>query len=90
MNRIFCNNCGNKKFWKLSNGEYRCRACRRDRKPYPVKGLRFSKREWRKLVKLFLLGVNSPTLSTELKKNLTYNSQQSPATNPFKHVSRRP
>jgi len=70
MNRIFCNNCGNKKFWKLSNGEYRCRACRKDFKPYPVKGLRLSKREWRRLVKLFLLGVNSPTLSAELKKSL--------------------
>ena len=70
MNRIFCNNCGNKTFWKLGNGEYRCRVCRKDFKPYPVKGLRFSKKEWRRLVKLFLLGVNSPTLSIELKKNI--------------------
>lgn len=71
MNRIFCNNCGGKKFWKLANGEYRCKICRKDFKPYPVQGLRLTKREWRKLVKLFLLGVNGPTLASELKKSLT-------------------
>ena len=69
MKTIFCKNCGGKKFWKLANGEYRCKTCRKDFKPYPVQGLRFSKREWRKLVKLFLLGVNGPTLTSELKKS---------------------
>jgi transposase len=70
MLRMFCNNCGGKKLWKLSNGEYRCSHCRKDFKPHPVKGLRLSKREWRQLIKLFLLEVNSPTLSIELKKNI--------------------
>jgi len=70
MNKTFCINCGNKTFWKLGNGEYRCVACKKDFKPYPVKRLRLSRKEWRKLVKLFLLGVNSPILSTELKKNI--------------------
>jgi len=70
MLRIFCNNCGSKKLWKLSNGEYRCSRCRTDFKPYPVRGLRLTKRQWRQLVKLFLLGLNGPTLSTELKKSI--------------------
>lgn len=70
MNRIFCSNCGSKKFWKLSNGEYRCRACRKDFRPYPIRRLRFSKKEWRKLVKLFLLGINSSSLSKELGKGI--------------------
>ncbi len=70
MKRIFCNNCGSKKLWKLSNGEYRCSHCRKDFKAYPVKGLRLSKKHWRQLVKLFLLGINSPTVSTELKRNI--------------------
>ena len=70
MNKTFCKKCGCKKFWKLGNGEYRCQNCRRDFRPYPVEGLRFSKRQWRKLTKLFLLGINGPALSSELKKNL--------------------
>ena len=70
MLRIFCNNCGGKKLWKLGNGECRCSHCRKDFRPYPVEGLRLTKRQWRQLVKLFLLGVNSPTLSTELRRSI--------------------
>lgn len=70
MIKIFCRNCGSRRLWKLSNGEYRCQVCRKDFKPYPVSGLRFSKKEWRKLAKLFLLGVNGPTLSVELKRSI--------------------
>jgi len=69
MIKTFCKNCGGKKFWKLANGEYRCQACRKDFQPYPVEGLRLTRREWRKLVRLFLLGVNGPTLASELKKS---------------------
>ncbi len=69
MLKIFCVNCGGKKLWKLGNGEYRCSACKKDFKPYPVRNLRLTKREWRRLIKLFLLGVNTPVLSTELIKN---------------------
>lgn len=70
MIRIFCSNCGSKKLWKLNNGEYRCRVCRKDFKPYPVKGLRLTKKEWRELVKLFLLGINSPALAKEMKRGI--------------------
>lgn len=69
MLKIFCINCGGKKLWKLGNGEYRCSVCKKDFKPYPVRDLRLTKREWRRLIKLFLLGVNTPVLSTELKRN---------------------
>lgn len=69
MIKTFCKICGSKKLWKLSNGEYRCSVCRRDFKPYPIKGLRFDKQDLRKLVKLFLLGINSPTLAKELKRS---------------------
>ncbi len=69
MIKTFCKICGSKKLWKLANGEYRCSVCRRDFKPYPIKGLRFNKQDLRKLVKLFLLGVNIPTLAKELKRS---------------------
>ena len=70
MIKTFCRNCGSKKLWKLSNGEYRCSVCKRDFKPYPVEGLRLTKKEWRKLIKLFLLGVNSPTLAEEIERSI--------------------
>ena len=69
MIKIFCKICGSKKLWKLGNGEYRCSLCRKDFKHYPIKGLRFKKQDLRRLVKLFLLGVNSPTLAKELKRS---------------------
>lgn len=70
MIKTFCNNCGSKKLWKLGNGEYRCCFCRKDFKPYPVKGLRLDKKVWRKLVKLFLLEVNTPVMAKELGKSM--------------------
>jgi transposase len=69
MIKTVCRNCRGKKFWKLGNGEYRCACCRVDFQPYPVSGLRLSKRQWRKLIKLYLLGANSPALAVELDKS---------------------
>lgn len=70
MIKTFCVICGSKKLWKLGNGEYRCCLCRKDFKPYPIKGLRLDKKTWRKLVKLFLLEVNTPVMTKELGKNM--------------------
>jgi len=70
MFKTFCRNCSGRKFWKLANGEYRCKQCRTDFKPYPVAGFRLSKRQWRQLTKLYLLGANSPTLAVELNKSI--------------------
>lgn len=65
-----CGHCEAKKFWKLGNGEYRCCRCHRDFKPRLVSGLRLSRIEWVRLVELFLVGANSPTIREKLKKSM--------------------
>ena len=65
-----CGHCGTGKFWKLANGEYRCRSCRRDFRPRPVAGLRLERAEWLKLTELFLIGANSPTIKEKLEKSM--------------------
>jgi transposase len=68
--KLRCGFCGGQKFWKLGEGGYRCQRCRRDKSPYPIKGVRLTEGEWQKLLTLFLLGANSPTLKEELHRSL--------------------
>lgn len=68
--KFSCGHCGAKKFWKLGNGEYRCRSCRQDFRPKPVSNLRLSRAAWLKLTELFLIGANSPTIKEKLGKGL--------------------
>ena len=65
-----CGHCGTRRFWKLGNGEYRCRSCRQDFKPKPVPILRLLRAEWLKLAELFLIGANSPTIKEKLGKSM--------------------
>lgn len=65
-----CSHCGARKFWKLGNGEHRCRGCRRDTKPRLVARMRLTRGEWVKLVDLYLIGANSPTLSHKLRRTV--------------------
>ena len=68
--KLICRNCGSKKHWKLGNGEYRCRKCRRDFKPAFVPGMKLTKKEWTKLTDLFLIGANSPVIATQLSRSI--------------------
>ncbi len=60
--RFQCSNCAGKKYWKLGNGTFRCRSCRKDVKPFLVPSIRLSRTEWVKLIDLFLIGANGPSL----------------------------
>jgi transposase len=68
--RFECRHCGGKSYWKLGNGEYRCKNCRKDSKPVLVFGMKLTRKEWVKLIDLFLLGVNSPTISSQIGRNV--------------------
>lgn len=68
--RFCCRNCGGKKYWKLGNGEYRCKVCKKDMGPYLVQSVRLSQREWTKLIDLFLVGANSPIISKLLERDI--------------------
>lgn len=68
--RFRCKNCNGKNYWKLGNGEYRCRTCKKDTKRYLVKSVRLSRKEWIRLIDLFLIGANSPVISNQLKRNI--------------------
>jgi len=65
-----CTNCRGKNYWKLGNGEYRCKNCRKDFKPKPIVGMKITKRELVKLVDLFLLGVNGPVMAKQLNRDI--------------------
>lgn len=65
-----CKNCGSKKYWKLAANQYRCRVCRKDHGPYLIPSIRLTSKEWKKLIDLFLIGANSPTLKDQLKKSM--------------------
>ena len=43
--RYKCENCGGKKYWKLTGGEYRCRVCRKDSKPKFISGFNLSRKD---------------------------------------------
>jgi len=64
-----CKNCGSKKYWKLGDGNYRCRNCRRDNRGYLVSGIRLTNKEWVKLIDLFLIGANGPAISQQLARS---------------------
>lgn len=64
-----CKHCGSRKYWKLSDGNYRCRKCRRDSKGYFVLDIRLTNREWTKLIDLFLMGGNGPAISQQLGRS---------------------
>ena len=68
--RFKCRHCGGKRYWKLGNGEYRCKYCRKDFKPTLTAGMKLTRKEWIKLIDLFLLGVNSPTISQQTGRNI--------------------
>lgn len=57
-----CSHCGSKKHWKLGDGNYRCRSCRRDSKGYSVESIRLTNKEWIKLIDFFLIGANGPAI----------------------------
>lgn len=65
-----CTKCGGKKYWKLGNGEYRCRNCRRDFRPSLVIGMQLTKKDWVELIDLFLIGANSPVISGQLNRSI--------------------
>jgi len=67
--RFQCGNCEGKNYWKLSNGQLRCRSCRKDIKPYIVSSIRLTRTEWVKLIDLFLIGANGPTLEELTGRN---------------------
>ena len=67
--RFQCKNCGSKKYWKLADGSYRCRNCRRDSKGYIVPDIRFTNKEWVRFIDLFLIGANGPAISQQLKRS---------------------
>jgi len=68
--KLVCIKCNGKKFWKLSNGEYRCKVCRKDIKPRLVVGMKLTKRQWIKLIDLYFLGANGPALKEKLGMSL--------------------
>lgn len=68
--RFICGNCGGKGYWKLGNGEYRCRVCRKDRGRFLIPSVRLNKTEWIRLIDLFLIGANSPVISEKFKRNI--------------------
>lgn len=65
-----CSNCRGKNYWRLGNGEYRCKTCRKDFKPRFVLNMKLTNREWSKLIDLYLVGANGPTLKEELNKSM--------------------
>ena len=68
--RFKCKKCGGKKYWKLGNGEYRCRVCKTDFKRYLNSLIRLTRNDWVKIINLFLIGVNSPVISDQTGKNI--------------------
>jgi len=68
--KLVCIKCKGKKFWKLGNGEYRCKVCRRDIRPRPVAGMKLTKRQWIRLIDLYFLGANGPALKEKLSMSL--------------------
>lgn len=68
--RFKCEKCGGKKYWKLSGGEYRCRACKTDFRKYLVDSIRLTRNDWIKMIDLFLIGANSPVIAGQMKKNI--------------------
>jgi len=65
-----CRHCGGKNYWKLGNGEYRCKVCKKDFRIRFVSGIRMSRHEWIKIIDLFLLEVNSPTIVEKTGKSM--------------------
>ena len=68
--RYKCDNCGAKKYWRLVNGEYRCKVCRKDSKPKFIPGSNLLKKDWMEIIDLFLLEVNSPTIKEKTGKSM--------------------
>lgn len=67
--RFKCRYCGGKNYWKLGNGEYRCKVCKKDTGKYLTSLVRLRKAEWIRLIDLFLIGANSPIISKQLERN---------------------
>lgn len=68
--KVKCRKCGGKKYWKLSNGERRCKVCKTDFRKYLVASTRLTRNEWVKIINLFLIGANSPVIADQTNKNI--------------------
>lgn len=70
MVRYECRHCGGKNYWKLGNGEYRCKVCKKDFRIHLASRIRLSRKEWIEIIELFLLGINSPTIKYKVDKSM--------------------
>ncbi|MFH1561633.1 MAG: IS1595 family transposase [Patescibacteria group bacterium] len=72
--RITCFRCGSKKLYKIRRGKRRCFDCGYEFTPWLIRGLRLSKKSWRKIAEWFVLERSGWWIAQEvgLGKNQTY------------------
>lgn len=61
MAKIACPKCNSKKLWKLQNGKRRCARCRYEFIPHKLP-LTFTRDEWKKVIRLFLMEQSSNSI----------------------------
>lgn len=62
--KVRCPRCQNSKSWRLESGKRRCSACRYDWRPGSLP-VRLTARQWRQLLRYFLLGLSAARVAQE-------------------------
>lgn len=65
--RKICPQCGGRTFWQTKRGKKKCKKCRYEFTPQVVSGIRSTLREWRSVLRWFVLGHSIQTISEESK-----------------------